>query len=74
MYGEFGVPADTHQQSQDPEKAYPIQWVGVNFIWQDQPPPAACLTQPGRRRRLDRAVTVPTPSLPLAGLLQWSYR
>ena len=47
LYGEFGVPADTHQQSQDPEKAYPIQWVGVNFIWQENPPPGSCLTGPG---------------------------
>ena len=43
MYGEFGVPADTHKQSQDPKKAYPTQWVGVNFIWQESPPPARCL-------------------------------
>ena len=47
LYGEFGVPADTHQQSQDPQKAYPNQWVGVNFIWQQNPPPASCLTGPG---------------------------
>jgi hypothetical protein len=43
MYGEFGVPADTHMVSPDPQKAYPNQWVGVNFIWQQNPPPAQCL-------------------------------
>ena len=44
LFGEFGVPADTHQQSQDPQKAYPNMWTGVNFIWQQLPPPAMCLT------------------------------
>jgi hypothetical protein len=44
MYGEFGVPADTHAVSSDPEKIYPLQWVAENFIWNPSPPPAACLT------------------------------
>jgi len=44
LFGEFGVPADTHQASQDPAKAYPVKWVGVNFIWQQSPPPAMCLS------------------------------
>jgi hypothetical protein len=43
MYGEFGVPADTHMVSQDPKKAYPNQWTGVNFVWLQNPPPAQCL-------------------------------
>ncbi|HEY2567984.1 MAG TPA: hypothetical protein VGI25_01555 [Candidatus Udaeobacter sp.] len=48
MYGEFGTPADTHMASQDAAKAYPIQWVGVNFVWQENPPPAQCLGQAGK--------------------------
>jgi hypothetical protein len=44
MYGEFGVTADTHKVSANAAKAYPFQWVAVNFIWQKNPPPAQCLT------------------------------
>jgi hypothetical protein len=44
MYGEFGVPADTHQASTNAAKAYPLQWVAPNFIWQKNPPPAQCLS------------------------------
>lgn len=43
MYGEFGVPADTHTVSSDPNKIYPLQWVEENFVWKKTPPPAACL-------------------------------
>jgi hypothetical protein len=45
MYGEFGTPADMHMASQIAAKAYPIQWVGVNFVWEENPPPAQCLNQ-----------------------------
>jgi hypothetical protein len=49
MYGEFGVPADTHKQSQDSQKAYPLRWSGVNFIWQNPRPPARCLQVGGMK-------------------------
>jgi hypothetical protein len=45
MYGEFGTPADMHMVSQNAAKAYPIPWVGVNFVWEENPPPAQCLNQ-----------------------------
>jgi hypothetical protein len=43
MYGEFGTPADTHQASPNRAKAYPLEWVAENFVWQSAPPPARCL-------------------------------
>lgn len=43
LYGEFGVPANTHKVQGD--ESYPIPWVAPNFVWMDNPPAAQCLSQ-----------------------------
>ncbi len=41
LYGEFGVPGNTHEVG---DEDYPINWVAPNFIWMRNPPAAQCLT------------------------------
>lgn len=41
LYGEFGVPANTHAVDKEP---YPIPWVAPNFVFLPNPPPAQCLS------------------------------
>ena len=43
MWGEWGVPSDTHEVSSQPSKLYPLPWTGPNFIWDPNPGPAQCL-------------------------------
>jgi hypothetical protein len=40
LYGEFGVPANTHKVRGE---NYPIKWVEPNFIWKDGTAKAQCL-------------------------------
>jgi hypothetical protein len=42
LYGEFGVPGNTHKKTDEP---YPVPWTAENFVWDKSPPPAQCLSQ-----------------------------
>ena len=44
LFGEYGVPADTHVgDSNLSTGAYPLPWVAPNFVWHSNPPNARCL-------------------------------
>lgn len=44
IWGEWGVPANTREVSTKPAELYPNKWTAPNFIWNQRPPPAECLS------------------------------
>jgi hypothetical protein len=44
LYGEYGVPASTHEKLGDNSLLYPIKWAGPNFEFQNPRPADVCLS------------------------------